>query len=117
MAARSVVAEAKNMAVYAAESGLEGVRSVAGEALGAAAQAATVVVVERAAEALLNTGHQVEKAGPMMAEAARATAAQPFLSKPMPKRKATLRKASPAPRRKASSASPRKASSAQSKRK
>lgn len=96
MATKSKLTEAKDMAVDAAGSGLDGMKSVAGEALGAAAQAATAVVIERAAEALLNTGHQIEKAAPVMAEAARATAAQPFTSSPAkatPKKKPSRKRA------------------------
>lgn len=87
MTNKSIVTEAKEIAADAAHAGVEGIKAVAGEALGAAAMAATVVVVERTAEALFTAGHQVEAAAPSIGEAARATAARPFLSRPTPRRR------------------------------
>jgi hypothetical protein len=60
----------------------EGVKDVAGEALGAAAAAAAGVVMVRAAEALLTGGEELKEAAPAVSEAARETAAAPFISKP-----------------------------------
>ena len=80
MTKKTLLAETKDSMVDAAQAGFEGVREVAGEALGAAAAAATAVVFERAVGALAAGERQIQAAAPAAAEAARVAAAQPFMS-------------------------------------
>ena len=82
---KSTLTEAKDVVVDAAKSGLEGVKDVAGEALGAAAAAAAGVVIVRAAEALLTGGEDLKAAAPVVSAAARETVAAPFVSTPAPR--------------------------------
>jgi hypothetical protein len=86
---KSSLTEAKDLVVDAAKSGLDGVKDVAGEAIGAAAAAAAGVVIVRAAEALLTSGEELKAAAPAVSVAAKETAAAPFTSTPTkPRRKA-----------------------------
>src|SRR3954469_13327620 len=64
MAKRSQVAEAQATLVEAAKASSEGVRTLAGEALGAAAGAAANVVMNRVAQVLGEGGQTVANAAP-----------------------------------------------------
>jgi len=79
---KSTLTEAKDAVADAARTSLDGVKDVAGEALGAAAAAAAGVVIVRAAEALLTGGEELKAAAPAVSEAAKETAAAPFIGRP-----------------------------------
>ena len=65
MAKKSQVAEAQATLVQAAKTSSEGVRTLAGEALGAAAAAAANVVMNRVAQVLGKGGETVSNAAPV----------------------------------------------------
>ena len=89
MAKKSVKTKVKEVA----KSGAQGVSSVAGEALGAAAVTAAGVVVERMAQALGSDAKKVEEAKPSIVRAAKKFPAR---------RKRKAKKSRKAPRKKTS---------------
>lgn len=92
---KNTLTEAKDSVVHAAKSSLDGVKDVAGEALGAAAAAAAGVVIVRAAEAFLTGGEELRAVAPALSEAAKETAAAPFIGRPQthPRPAARVKKA------------------------
>jgi len=89
MTQKSTMAEAKETIADAAKTGVEELKTVATEAIGAAAAAAAGVVMNRVAEAL---GAGERKLDEGAAVAAKQVAAQPFMSKgsdPVPAESAT----------------------------
>lgn len=91
MAKKSVMTDAKDSLLDAAKTGAEGVKSVAGEALGAAAVAAVGVVLDRVTSALGTGEQQLAAATPAAKEAARKVVTKPF-GKPVIKKKAVAKK-------------------------
>jgi hypothetical protein len=73
----------------------DAVKSVAGAALGAAAIAATGVVVSRVAGAIRKRGKDLDDATPQLQRLAGDTVSKPLLPRP-PKRATTNKKATPA---------------------
>jgi hypothetical protein len=73
----------------------DAVKSVAGAALGAAAIAATGVVVSRVAGAIRKRGKDLDDATPQLQRLAGDTVSKPLLPRP-PKRATTKKKATPA---------------------
>lgn len=70
MAKNSIMTDAKDTMVEAAKSGAEGMKTVAGEALGAAAVAAAGVVLDHVSKALSAGAQEVEANKPAMTQAA-----------------------------------------------
>jgi hypothetical protein len=70
MAKNSIMTDAKDTMVEAAKSGAEGMKTVAGEALGAAAVAAAGVVLDHVSKALGQGAQDVEANKPAMTQAA-----------------------------------------------
>src|SRR5688500_3864313 len=70
MAKNSIMTDAKDTMVEAAKSGAEGMKTVAGEALGAAAVAAAGVVLDHVSKALNQGAQDVEANKPAMTQAA-----------------------------------------------
>lgn len=87
MAKKSVIREAT-----------DAVKSVAGAALGAAAVAATGVVVSRVAGAIRQRGKQLEDSTPEIQKLAETTVMKPLL--PTPRKRAAAKRASPKPKQK-----------------
>lgn len=87
MAKNSIMTDAKDTMVEAAKSGAEGMKTVAGEALGAAAVAAAGVVLDHVSKALSQGSQQVETSKPA-AERAVSDAAVSFVSGPPARKKA-----------------------------
>ena len=92
----------------------DAVKSIAGAALGAAAVAATGVVVDRMAGAMTRSGQKLEEAAPSLEDAAAQRLTKPILPKPR-KRAAATKKASSAKKKKATSARKKKTTSAKKK--
>ena len=78
MAKFSMMTDAKETIVDAAKAGAEGVKTVAGEALGAAAAAAAGVVLEHMSNALAAGDAKIQEATPAATEAARQAVSSPF---------------------------------------
>jgi hypothetical protein len=76
----------------------DAVKTVAGAALGAAAVAATGVIVTKVAGAIRKSGEQLEEATPELQQLAANTVSKPLLPKRQ-KRAAATRKAKPAKRK------------------
>ena len=81
----------------------DAVKSIAGAALGAAAVAATGVVVDRMAGAMTRSGQKLEQAAPSLEKAAAQKLASPILPKPQ-KRAAAKKTATSAKKKRTTSA-------------
>ncbi|MDB5601316.1 MAG: hypothetical protein JWN71_3360 [Xanthobacteraceae bacterium] len=105
MAKDSMVTDAKNTVVEAAKAGAEGMKTVAGEALGAAAVAAAGVMLDHVSKALSQGADKVETSRPA-AERAVSDAAVSFAGAGPARKKA--KKAKKAAKKAAAKASPAK---------
>jgi hypothetical protein len=92
----------------------DAVKSIAGAALGAAAVAATGVVVDRMAGAMTKGGQKLEEAAPSLEKATAQKLTAPILPKPQ-KRAAAKKKATSAKKKKTTSARKKKTSSSKKK--
>lgn len=115
MAKDSIMTDAKDTMVEAAKSGAEGMKTVAGEALGAAAVAAAGVVLDHVSKALSQGAQQVETSKPA-AEQAVSDAAVSFVSGP-PARKTAKKARKKAAKKQAAAAAPAKKSAKKAARK
>lgn len=95
MAKNSIMTDAKDTMVEAAKSGAEGMKTVAGEALGAAAVAAAGVVLDHMSKALSQGAQQIETSKPATEQAV-SDAAVSFVSGP-PASKTTEKKSAKKP--------------------
>jgi hypothetical protein len=92
------ITKKKKTIVDAAKSGLQKAKPIAGEALGAAAAAATDVVLTRVADALGQGQKEVEAATPMAKE--KAESAARHVVKPAKRKRASIKKKAVATKRK-----------------
>jgi hypothetical protein len=102
-----ITTRARRAITHAAQRGAKGVKTVAGEALGAAAKAATDVVLERTAAALASGKAKLTQATPAIRRAA-GKAAKRSVDRPTRRKKPTRARRSTARRKRAATVVARK---------
>lgn len=104
MARKNIRTKARHAIANAAQWSARGVKTVAGEAIGAAAKAATEVVLQKTAEALTTGRSKLTRSAPAIKRAAgnvaKASVNRPARRKRVARRRASVARASTSRRRK-----------------
>ena len=90
---RTITSRAKRAITVAAQRSVKGVKTVAGEAIGAAAKAATEVVLQKTAETLATGRSKLTRSAPAIKRAA-GNAAKASVNKPVRRKRTTANRAS-----------------------